>query len=452
MRILALDLNRGREEGEEADKIISFYGTGSDVDRMASAGLVEGLLSFSSSFDRPDEDVCGGPHEVAGLSGSSRSSGPIDPIDPIDSIDSIDPIDSSDSFRDVSLVDVDKSIWVIVRTSSHPNIVVCLMMEKSNLSRHVTERNILGLGRLMNDLVSLFGLSRINDVVLHIGKQLENPLSRVRRQLRNPFASTYGASRVHLPVDVDESLRGISRKYGVEYGLWYGGLCAFSCFQDVRWLGMLGSFVLGQCVELQKEVNVGGVEIRIDGNEIMMFRENEYVVFVAASDVGRSPRAVQQDAAQAQVVHSGRAVAREASSIVSDLIRSKGGWHEVDTRHVGGSRYCVEDTGAGEIICSPRGKVSASSHHVRSMATTLANSLDSSSNYQDNTRIYTCDKTGGSWACYTGDEMSRSVSVTLGGLSTLDVRLARRRHAACVVRSLDHRKNTENRRGCDSNV
>lgn len=433
MEILAIDVNRGRAEGVEGvEKIVSHYGASSTSELLDVVGFLEGLLLFSSSIDRLDGNLHGGT-EAFGSDGQASTG------------------------AERSLFDVGRALWVVSRLSLHPNIIVCIITEKNVVSRHVTERNLLGLGRLLEDMVALLGLGRLDRVVQHAGTVLASPLSRLRRQLRNPLALTYGASRVHLPADVGESLLRIAKHYGVEFGLWRGGLCVFSCFSEERWLGVLGSFMLGDGVELielsemsePSKMATGDTSIALDGYEVGVIRVKEFVLFATASHNGIPP----QDgniAVVAKVDSSDLGLlAEEVGSITSDFVACVGGWRRVDTRHVAGSRYCVESGHMGLITCSPRGKVSASSHHVRSMATALVDSLDSLDSTDPGHKtscIYTCDKSGDTWACFTGDESTRALSVTLGGLAKLDVNLAGHRHTACVGRALDHREDAQNDR------
>ncbi len=430
MEILAIDLNRGRVEGEEGEKIVSHHGTRSASEVLDMVGFVEGLLLFSSSVDRLDRDLEGGREagakEESWREASSRE---------------------ASSREESSLIEVGSAFWVISRLSLHPNIVVCFVIEKSVVSKHVTDRNLLGLGRLVEDMVSLLGLGKLHRVVQHAGKVLADPLSRVRRQLRNPFALTHGASRVHLPADVGESLRGIAQHYGVEFGLWRGGLCAFSCFSEDGWLASLGSFVLGDGMELIQAME-GDASIALDGWEVGVIRVSEYIVFATASHDRRIQRGINAGSVWVDPRHLDL-LAGEVGSIVSDFVARVGGWRGVDTRHVAGSRYCVESGRMGQITCSPRGKVSASSHHVRSMATGLVDSLDSADSTDPRRQtayVYTCDRGGDTWACFRDEDSSRAWSVILSGLAKLDVKSAGHRHAACVGRALDHREDAQNDR------
>ena len=435
MEILAIDVNRGRVEGEEGEKLVSHYGASSASELLDVVGFLEGLLLFSSSIDRLEGALDAADTEAGGPDGHASTG------------------------QAPSLIDVGSAMWVVSRLCLHPNIIVCIIAEKSVVTRHVTERNLLGLGRLVEDMVALLGLGRLPRVVRHVGTVLANPLSRLRRQLRNPLALTHGTSGVHLPTDVGDSLRGIAGRYGVEFGIWRGGLCAFSCFSEERWLGALGSFVLGDGVELIKSVGAaeGCALIALDGHEvgvIGVIGVNEYVVFATASRDGHSDGGTCAGAAKVDPSDL-RLLAEEVGSITSEFLERVGGWREVDTRHVAGSRYCVERGHAGQITCSPRGKMSASSHHVRSMATALVDSLDSldpADPRRETSCIYTCDKSGDTWACFTDDESSRALSVTLGGLPKLDLTSAGHRHAACVGRALDHRKDAENGRHRDGDV
>mgnify|MGYP006879003844 CR=1 FL=1 len=417
VHVLCLDVGRGRGEGggdEGDEKIVATFGRergqlSAEAGRrrlLAEAGLVEGLLSFTASFDRLDE-AC--TSEAAAV------------------------------VSDVTVADMKDDVWVIVRLSLHPNIIICIMVDRRIVSRHVTDRNVKGLGRLVDDMASLVVPTpvvdaRLAELVRHVGKVLSDPLSWVRRQLRNPFALTHGASMVPLPGEVVEGLRDVVSLHGVNVGLWRGGLCCFSSWPD-SFTGMLGSFVLGDGATLVHALDGTTrtrAEIAVDGRDVLVVREGEHVVFV-----GRFPD--RQEEREEREEESQRLVAREAVRVVTEFVASAGGWPGVDaaTRHVAGSRYCVCLHDSPIVSsCSPRTKVSSSSHHARSVATTLADSIGPGCS-SESSSIYTCDKTGHTWGCYRDDGpgATTSLSVTIGGLSVLDVNGTRIAHEACQARS-----------------
>lgn len=426
VHVLCLDVGRGRGEGggdEGDEKIVASFArdrTPAEAGRrrlLAEAGLVEGLLSFTASLERLDE-ACNS--EAAAVSDAA-------------------------SPADVTVADMKEDVWVIVRLSLHPNIIICIMVDRRIVSRHVSDRNVKGLGRLVDDMASLVVPpeptsvvdARLAELVRHVARVLSDPLSWVRRQLRNPFALTHGASMVPLPGEVVEGLWAVVSLHGVNLGLWRGGLCCFSSWPD-SFTGMLGSFVLGDGATLVHALDGTTrtrAEIAVDGRDVLVVREGEHVVFV-----GRFPdRQEERGEREEREEELQRSVAREAVRVVTEFVASAGGWPGVDaaTRHVAGSRYCVCLHDSPIVSsCSPRTKVSSSSHHARSVATTLVDSIGPGCSSASSS-IYTCDKTGHTWGCYRDDGAgaTTSLSVTIGGLSVLDVNGTRIAHEACQARS-----------------
>lgn len=443
IRVLCLELSTGREVGTEGDKIRASFGfpcgaektSGvEDEELLACAGLAEGLLSFSASFDRLEEsNWTDGSYVTNGADGEKAV------------VPDVSSPSTSACLGDSYVMDLGDAFWVACRLSLHPKFVVCLIMGKDIVSRHVADRNLAGLGRLVDDMSSALGkgVQQLEKLVPHVGRVLSNPMSWLRRQLRNPFALTHGASMACLPSDVVSSLRGVAQCFGVRgLGLWRGGLCCFSSFLASS-IEVLGSFVLGEGVSLLFDNTIDGdTTTRVLGtvvleepegtNEVAVLRvdrHNEYTIFVT---IDRTIRGEVEPTSQVDQGDTPIRVAQEAVRIVQDFVASSGGWQCVDTttRHVVGSRYCVEDANAGLITCSPRGKVSSSSHHVRSLATTMKNSMAT----MNSSRGYTCDKTGQVWGCHDESGGSKSLSVTVGGLSVIDFRTLSRAHATCQKR------------------
>jgi hypothetical protein len=363
--------------------------------------------------------------------------------------------DSSLGVCSPSVVDIGASLWSLCRLSSHPNILLCVMIDKKKVSRHVTEKNLAGLVRLMDDVVCLLGVSQVDSIVHHVGIALTDSFSWLRRQLRNPFALTWGASRVHLPEDLGRSLREICLHYNMNVGMWKGDLCVFSSFgeQINRMLGsfvMLGEDALFTLSREKAKDGMLGVDFKYNGQRVDPIRVHTYVLFVADIEKHDTDLADDIDCTSKNDDECRQKVAQEIVQLVSDFVKSFG-WSRVDKRHIPGTRYCVEDD--YRIQCSPRGKVSSSSHHVRSLATTLIDSLDSScgqpSEFQRS--VFACDRTGDTWACYSSndDNTTRTVSVTLaGGLVRMplvnEIARAKQSHLECCDK---HSSDQEGRQG-----
>lgn len=195
-----------------------------------------------------------------------------------------------------------------------------------------------------------------------------------------------------LPEDLEASLRATCGYFGVDVGLWHGEVCVFS--SNTEWIEMLGSFVLGGGEEIL--VSEGRKMVMWGGRRVDVLREDGVLAFVMMKE-GHCDT----------LDDIGKIAVPEMTQVLSAFVESFG-WSGIDTRHVPGSRYCVGERGV--VRCSPRGKVSSSSHHVRALATALLDSVN-----VGETAIYTCDRTGDAWGCYSsGDEM-QAVSVTLAG-------------------------------------
>ena len=104
VHVLCLDVGRGRGEGggdEGDEKIVATFGRergqlsaeGGRRRLVPEAGVVEGLLAFTASVDRLDE-AC--TSEAAAV------------------------------VSDVTVADMKDDVWVIVRLSLHPNIIICI--------------------------------------------------------------------------------------------------------------------------------------------------------------------------------------------------------------------------------------------------------------------------------------------------------------------------------------
>lgn len=122
-------------------------------------------------------------------------------------------------------------------------------------------------------------------------------------------------------------------------------------------------------------------------------------------------------------------LAEELTQVVCNFTDSFG-WSGAEDRHIAGCRYCA--TFGYHVKNSPRAKVSSSSHHTRSLATTLSDHHGLLE--QKNGSIYTCDKSSDSWAIMSSSTTSTFLSVTLRGLNRRnlldDYRGANRVHGA----------------------
>ena len=188
--------------------------------------------------------------------------------------------------------------------------------------------------------------------------------------------------------------------------------CLYSSLDD-EITALLGSFVisgvyrcfwqhpapkLGAWMGSKSTTRFNVVEIK-DKGQIFFIEQDSYLIFAG--------RKGQDDDLVAS--HLGR-IAEDAM----EAIEIWGGSPKI-SNHIPGSRYCVQEVIRKRHICSPREKVSSSSHHTRAVATTL---LDHSTHLADKGgSIYVCDRTSDTWGVLVCDGSRQAVSVTIKGLS-----------------------------------
>lgn len=364
--IVVIDSSRGNEEGTELEKIVAWYpAETSHNERIRVAGLLQGLLHFSSLFD--DEPGA------------------------------------------ADIVDFDTSYWVIGSTPVD-NLFLSIMVEKQYLGRHVTETNFIGLLYNFLDVLRMILPSNqpSNEMFSRLTKMYGDTLhdkgSWLRKQLRNPFGLTWGAITGKLPHDLQSVLRQSCVDLSIELALFKDETCLYSNLGH-NLTNQLGSLVLSgiqTCFFLNNHIQKRRGQI---SGETYLYGRNSDTYFVMTFQ-GFSVFALsiaQNDSLDLEKE------ANDMIQTVSDFIESFG-WSGIKSRHVHGSRYLSKN--AERITCSPRNKVSSSSHHTRAIATTLMDYKG----HVNNGFIYICDKSSDSWGSFSADNEDFALSVSLKGL------------------------------------
>lgn len=255
--------------------------------------------------------------------------------------------------------------------------------------------------------------SLINKILNYFGENLCQKGSWLRKQLRNPFCLTHGVSWTDLPPGLS-GLIATKFENHADVVIFRDNTCLFSSFDDET-TALLGSFVIsgiygffwqhpapkmmGAWAGNKSTTRLHVVDTR-NKSHIFIIGQDSFLVF--ATPTGHEPGSV-------SVGQIGRIV-----EDAIDAIQTWGGSARI-SNHIPGSRYCTQEDIRKRYICSPREKVSSSSHHTRAVATTL---LDHGTHLADDGGcICVCDRTSDTWGVLVYDGSRKSVSVTIKGLS-----------------------------------
>lgn len=369
-RIIVVDSTRGNEEGRESEKLMAWY-PDSMCENLRVTGLLQGLLHFSSLFD-------------------SKSS-------------------------TADIVDFESTLWVLGALPT-PTLYLCIIVEKELLGRHVTDMNLLGVIKNFSDVLCMApsgdrsDVKVISELVKHYGDKLNDKRSWLRKQLRNPFALTWGAAHTKLPKKLENDFRESYASFSTGVALFKDDICLYSTL-DVDSTDKLGSLVLS---ELQTFVTIASVStgnLNCVRGFTSLSKSNDLKYLVVTSQ-GLTLFMIPSDENKFHELHW---QAWNSTQIVIDYIDSFK-WSDQSERHIPGVRYLSHNV--ERRMSSPRGKVSSASHHTRAMATTLR---DYSSRIEDERLIYTCDKGSDSWAVLSLNSEGLTVSLSLRGLQRTDL-------------------------------
>eukprot|EP00890_Picochlorum_soloecismus_P005273 jgi/Picsp_1/5747/NSC_03106-R1_---NA--- len=398
--LLVFDVDKGNEEGCEQEKILAFEPACIAEDlKIRVVGLLQGLLQFVDVFQE-------------------QASSETESIETEDNL-------------------------LLVRKLAFKSIHVAIVLEKSKLGRHVCASNLMGLLSRFSEASELLldGSSEgksLRGAFEGLAKlfldELNDPSTWLRKQLRNPFGATFGANFPSLPVrlslHLNESVNCLLEDPGIgsyihgiaitfhEYFLWtsfttsklqkleqffgYKGNRAISN----RYEEILHEFITTEKFERPADQSTPKVQLVMDGqlSTVKLVKCNDLVLIAALS-----PKL--EDETQYKLEDNFRSLLDVVNSFLSQMeIKRK------NLCHVPGSRYCFRSSD-NRIKCSPREKVSASSHHSRSFGTSLLDSaplwqggLHASSD-QKEFRI-TSKSNMGAWGVVQGDAQGIQVTVS----------------------------------------
>lgn len=369
-RIIVIDSTRGNEEGRESEKLVAWY-PDNMLEKLREPGLLQGLLHFSSLFD------------------------------------------SESSTADI--VDFESTLWVLGALPT-PALHLCIMVEKELLGRHVTDVNLQGLIRNFSDVLRIVSSNDksdkkvISELVKQYGDKLNDKHSWLRRQLRNPFALTWGAAHIKLPEQLENNFREPCVSLSTRLALFKDEVCLYSNM-DGDSTDRLGSLVLSELQTIFTVLDASTGKLKSGTGITSLLGDNDQKYFVMTSQ-GLTLFVTPEDG---NISHDLQWQASNIIQTVIDYIDSFR-WSDKNERHIPGVRYLSHNI--ERRMCSPRGKVSSTSHHTRAMATTLR---DYSGGIQDKRVIYTCDKASDSWGALSLNSEDLTVLLSLRGLRRTDL-------------------------------
>ena len=365
-RIIVIDSSKGNAEGSEYEKLVAWYPHDMS-ETVRDAGLLQGLLHFASLF------------------GEENSASDI--------------------------IDFGSVLWVC-GTLPIPNFYLSIMVDKQILGRHVTDMNLLGVIKNITDVLEMVVRGNQSDeevvssLITIYGERLNSKQSWLRKQLRNPFGMTWGATRSELPEELESSFRDSCVSLSTGLALFKDEVCLYSSLEGES-TNRLGSLVLS---ELHTFFIVGDRSVK-STKATMGFtslgEENRGTYYTATSQGCSLFILVRDESSFIDLQQK----AFDIIQMTIDYIDSFR-WSEKKQRHVPGVRYLFQNE--ERLVCSPRDKVSSSSHHTRAIATTLR---DSGGSIHGEMSIYTCDKGSDCWGALSSNNQDLSVSVSLRGLA-----------------------------------
>lgn len=365
--ILVIDSSKGNEEGRESEKLVAWYPTGKQGDeRVREAGFLQGLLHFSDIFD-----------------GQSSES---------------------------NIVDLDMSLWVIGKFP-RTNLYMSMMIDKQKLGRHVTNMNLIGIVKNIVDVYTMIQTrgsptDKMLELVKMYGDRLNHKQSWLRKQLRNPFGLTWGATHCRLPRELEYSMVASAESFPIRLALFKDEVCLYSSLGHET-TDKLGSLVLSGlhiCFFVTTEDFIE-TENYIAGTALLFDEGDRYFVMISQGFSIFMLPSNEDDLLDL------KEESLKIIQAVMDYIESFH-WSVKNSRHVPGLRYLYQNI--EQTVCSPRDKVSSSSHHIRAMATTLR---DNAGSIKQIGSAYTCDKSGDSWGVLGLGKDHLSVSISLRGLN-----------------------------------
>jgi hypothetical protein len=264
--------------------------------------------------------------------------------------------------------------------------------------------------------------------------ELNDPSTWLRKQLRNPFGAVFGANFPSLPVrlslhlnekvncllkdpEIGSHVHGIAITFH-EYFLW----TSFSAptllkLEQIfgykgdrmisnRYQSLVHEFMTTEKFERLSDQSSSNVQLVIDGQlgMVMQVKCNDLVLIAALT-----PEL--EDEIKYQIDKRVRSLLDTVNSFLAQIdIKRK------NLCHVPGSRYCLTSSD-NMVKCSPREKVSASRHHVRSFATSLSDSaltwqggLHANSDQEE--FCITSKSNMGAWGVVQGDAQGLQITVS----------------------------------------
>lgn len=424
VRLVVFDWRRGNVEGEEAQKLLGYFPSSSSIsEEIRTIGLLQGLVQFMGNVTKQDD-------------ASSRESGK-------------------------HIVENDKSIWAIFEAENC--IYIAILAQKTWIPRHVTQDNLLAMTLHAHNLIRLaFGpiqslLDRdptgaharacVSSVLRCMVLDLLDSTSWTQKELRNPFTSLGRTPILQIPMQLHLEVMSFCNQ--VELASDAGGR---SLYEDVLLMydgGVLWSTLLPietsrMCSLLSsgmmsptspKESSLSGASAMATKNlkllpngfvvlnkefclsedshalpmvydeggrlkHVLKYQSGNVVVFLFLGPIHSQLRDRDLDIMKKNLEDS---VSR-LQLIIEKVMQNLG--HEFN--HLPGYRYVCTSEETHAVKSSPRGKVSSMSHHGRSVATAVIDSLSRTEGDIDNLLV---QSQNGTWIISNNGSETRNAAV-----------------------------------------
>jgi hypothetical protein len=422
VQLVVVDRRRGNVEGQEDDKLLGFYPQTIPLEaQVGTAGLLQGLLQFDASLSTSDDTISPDTHHI---------------------------------------IENDSSIWAVHEAES--NIFLALLAAKAWLPRHVPQANLVAaLIHVHNIMHLLFGgvQATLNEdasgsrtrtcvatVLNYVGRELASTSSWLHRELRNPFTWLGGLPSLHLPVDLILEVHCLTHRAELamhdhcplvaDVVVSHRGCVLWSSLPTIdtarmasllacgmmapqessKWAEGLGGTSALAGKNLQILPGSGFVVLRddfctTDGihtlpfvydsawklRHLLTYHQGEVTMLLFTRDDCREVSAEALQALQSEL----ELPVKNIVAALAKQVLLQG----CELGHVPGWRYRRLLQGAAGVRASPRGKVSAMSHHARSVATAVLDSVDRLGDSAEEVVVRSC---GGVWASVADHKITAS--------------------------------------------
>lgn len=388
IRIVVFDARRGNKEGEEAEKVLGFYPPeNKNVEEIRIVGLLQGLVQFTGSLF---------PLDIA-------------------------------SRKQKYIVENEKTIWTILEVEE--SIFIALLLQKSWIPRHVTQNNLhaaivhthnllhLAFGTIQalldEDPTGEHARTCIKSLNKFIISEISEGTSRLQKELRNPFTFLGRTPVLKLPLQFFFTVLSVCNQLEIATDS-KGDLLIENTIiiykEEVLWSTMPPKDTLRLCSLIgsgllkptSKEMGMDGVSVLATMNMKLLqtgfvvlkdeisVQESNYNLPYFHNEMGNMKYMLKYQNGEVCMlltvarthsqVHDNelsriKEIAEPASIKLLSLARNEKSNLGHELGHLPGYRYCVGADTANEVKSSPRSKVSAMSHHGRSVTTSVINSM-----------------------------------------------------------------------------